>query len=119
MPIWKHHENHCGVYVVTDGTACKIGITNNGNTRLTTLQNGNPRRLTMHVFVRTSSMTEARRVEIAAHKALAAVHLHGEWFGVTPEIASDLVRGVVAGNHNAYNSAEAMTQRALKLLKKR
>ena len=118
MPIEKRHGNRCGVYICTDGTAVKIGIATDWRTRLSGLQCGNPRRITLYKFVHASSMTEARRAEIAAHETLAAVRMHGEWFGTTPEVAATIVHAALDGKPDSYNSIEAMSQRALAIMKK-
>lgn len=118
MPVEKKHRNYCGVYVVTDGTACKVGITDNFATRLVALQNGNPRRIVLYEFVRATSMAAAQRAEQATHRTLAAVRLHGEWFSASPETAAAVVRAALDGKPESYNSFEAMSERALKLLKK-
>ena len=119
MPRAKDHNNHYGVYVITDGTATKIGIATDARTRMCSMQSGNPRRLTLHAFVRTSSMTEARRAEIAAHEALGAVRALGEWFNVTPVMALAVVRAALDGKPDSYGSAEAMSRRALAILKRK
>jgi hypothetical protein len=118
MPVTKHHKNHCGVYICTDGTAVKVGVATDWRTRLVGLQNGNPRRITLYAFVHASSMTAARRAELAAHETLAAVRLCGEWFGTTPEVAAAIVRAALDGKPDSYGSVEAISRRALALLKK-
>lgn len=112
------HQNYCGVYIVTDGTAAKIGITNDVHERIKVMQTGNPRPITLHAFIHASSITQARRAELAAHGTLGAVRLQGEWFAVTPEIAASVVQAALDGKPDSYGSVAAMSQRAMELLKR-
>lgn len=61
----------------------KIGVTMSPNRRLTELQIGNAERLTLiHIEV------GGHKLERAAHKALAAFRLKGEWFARSPEVSA-------------------------------
>lgn len=93
------------VYVIgSDGGPQKIGITDNIESRLTTLQVGITERLRV-VHYRERNQGDARLVERAAHMLLSAKRQKGEWFNISLEEAIDgvgeAVRMVDAGKIKA------------------
>lgn len=78
------------VYIVTDGTFTKVGITNNPRKRLALLQNGNPRALRMIYAHEAPTDDAARRIEREVHSILKAdgKRVRGEWFRVSPSAAN-------------------------------
>lgn len=102
-----------GVYVITPkcGYPSKIGVTGTPSIRLAMLQVGNWHPLEMRDFVFAADFTRrvsrwdrvcnfvsnaAFQLEMDTHKALAEMdmHLNGEWFDVTAEEASAVIRKV-------------------------
>jgi hypothetical protein len=73
---------------------CKIGISNNVDLRLTALQTGNPRRLT--VFGRMEC-GDATALEEIAHEALEEFRLSGEWFDVPTQRVEDVINMLAWG----------------------
>ena len=67
----------CGtIYVLSDGTAVKIGFTmNNPRTRLESCQTGNPRKIELLTTTLGTIEDESR-----VHRMLSAFRLCGEWF---------------------------------------
>lgn len=74
------------VYVIAEEGAevCKIGLTNDPHKRLSVLQTGQSKLLILHA---AWMVADAEALERAAHKALAARRLQGEWFAVTAQHA--------------------------------
>lgn len=60
----------------------KVGITNNLNKRITSLQTGNPAKL---YFYRYWIVSNSKEVERILHSYLAKFHIHLEWFDI-PDI---------------------------------
>lgn len=58
----------------------KIGISNNPEYRLQSLQLGSPDTLFIHSLLRCQSESNARLVERKLHKRFADARIHGEWF---------------------------------------
>lgn len=70
------------VYIITDGTYYKIGITSRLDKRIKMLQVGHPTKLTVVHKSEDMSRASAFYVEKLAHAQLVAHRLHGEWFDV-------------------------------------
>jgi predicted GIY-YIG superfamily endonuclease len=58
----------------------KIGISNNVVGRLSALQTGNPRKLTVVGAYKVKSRRQAHRVETQLHRYLRIGNLKNEWF---------------------------------------
>jgi len=70
------------VYIVTDGSHYKIGITSGDvSRRLAQLQTGNPRRLRI---VKVIGSDDPARTEHTLHVMLQHRRGHGEWFKLSP-----------------------------------
>jgi hypothetical protein len=67
------------VYVLTDGFYYKIGVANNVENRILTLQTGNPHKI-KEVF--SFSIENALNVELKLHKKFSKKQLEGEWFNL-------------------------------------
>lgn len=72
------------VYVISSGDAVKIGISNNPEKRLQSLQTSNPNKLSLEACF---DAEDAQMVEWKSHLALRANRLAGEWFSVSAERA--------------------------------
>lgn len=72
------------VYLISDGTAYKVGYSVNPNKRVAELQTGNPRKLSLLAFV---PGTEAD--EKALHAKYIADNLLQEWFTASPELRAE------------------------------
>lgn len=80
-------HNKCYLYVISDGEHRKIGISLNPKTRLTELQTGNTRKLTLDCLLEFNSQREAKNAEHILHSSLFLDRSSGEWFSATlPQI---------------------------------
>lgn len=87
-------EERQRVYVVgAVGHPTKIGIAKDVDTRLAALNTSSAVRLRAYFHI---EVDDARATEAAAHHALADYRLNGEWFDVTPELAIETVKRLVA-----------------------
>lgn len=77
------------LYVITDGTAYKVGRATDPESRLSSLQTGNPRQLRL---VATEPHADSVGAELSAHKMLANSRIRGEWFEVDEETAVMAIR---------------------------
>jgi len=70
------------VYLIeqADEQYTKIGITNDPETRLSTLQTGNPQQLTLRYLLRCQDFGEAQGLEQVMHFIFAQRAAIGEWF---------------------------------------
>ncbi len=74
-----------------DESAIKIGYAANVKKRLASLQTGSPHELIVLWEFTGLTEAEARKIERAAHKALADKRLKGEWFDATLDEAIEAV----------------------------
>lgn len=87
-------EERQRVYVVgAVGHPIKIGIAKDVDSRLAGLNTSSPVRLRAYFHV---EVEDARAIEVAAHRALTDYRLNGEWFDVTPELAIETVKRLIA-----------------------
>jgi predicted GIY-YIG superfamily endonuclease len=85
-------RGHYTIYLIgSDNSAIKIGYASNIKKRLASLQTGSPHELIVLWEFTGLTETEARKIERAAHEALKAKRLKGEWFDVTLDEAIDAV----------------------------
>lgn len=70
----------------------KIGFAKNVRLRLETLQVGCPFDLCIHHAESTPNELTARRIEKMAHRLLKSSRQRGEWFNVSPTLATETVR---------------------------
>lgn len=68
------------VYFISDGEFLKIGIASDLDRRLTQLQTGNARELTVVSVIECRDMDEARSLEGFLHDRLARLNVLNEWF---------------------------------------
>lgn len=78
------------VYFVQDGTdgPIKIGLADNPEQRLSSLQVGNPRPLTL---LATFQTWEPRKDEAQIHARFAEHRIRGEWFHPHPDLMAQVV----------------------------
>lgn len=71
------------IYFITDGEYVKIGFTDKDDVqqRLSTLQTGNARELTL-----LGTMQGGRESEMLLHQVFSSLRVRGEWFLLTPQI---------------------------------
>ena len=80
------------VYFVVDGDYIKIGYSRQKmNQRLSQLQVGNPRELTMYTTIKCDT---PEKVEIYLHDKFRHVHTRGEWFRSTCEEVDNIVNKI-------------------------
>lgn len=77
-----NEPNPC-VYFITDGQYVKIGKTDNIESRMKSLQTGNPKKLTLIDVIPTK---EPHLVEWGLHQRYAKQHIMGEWYDILDEI---------------------------------
>ena len=70
------------LYVVKCNEFYKIGITDNINSRMTSLRIGNPYKLELHLC---SYFDNAEEVEKQLHKKFEEKHVNGQWFKLLAE----------------------------------
>ena len=68
------------VYLLTDGSQVKIGVSGNLEQRLRNLQTGTGRKIELLAKYEVSSISVAKRVENLLHKHYDQYRLYGEWF---------------------------------------
>lgn len=69
------------LYIISCGDLIKIGVTNNIEQRLVTLQTGNPHEMILEHFERKN---EAYKIEAYLHRIFEPYKVRGEWFkGIT------------------------------------
>lgn len=72
------------VYFIQEGKGnhgyIKIGVSNNVNKRLDSLQTGNPRKLTLMASIKCDTPNNAYRLEKKLHKKFKSQCIRGEWF---------------------------------------
>jgi hypothetical protein len=75
----REPEKGCAgfVYVIKDGEFYKIGIAVDPKARITLLQTGNPRKLTLLHYWQSDN---PRKEEAKIHKRLRRFRVSGEWF---------------------------------------
>jgi predicted GIY-YIG superfamily endonuclease len=66
----------------------KIGVSNNLNKRLSTLQTGNP--IKLYIVRYYLIYTDANRLEKLIHSYLSEYHIHLEWFCISVDILKDI-----------------------------
>ena len=85
--------NKTKIYLISDGTFIKIGITSNIRKRIKNLQTGNPHKLKV-LF--TWYVENAEQLEIQLHKKFERKRKSGEWFDLTDDDVI-IIRNVVMG----------------------
>ena len=70
------------IYLISDGTFIKIGITSNIRKRIKNLQTGNPNKLKV-IF--TYYVDNAEQLEMELHKKFKRKRKAGEWFDLTDD----------------------------------
>jgi len=113
-PAWNYGKfrGQLGfVYIVSRGSACKIGMTANFEKRFRALCAGSPEPSTK-VAARHVPKAGMAMAEAWLHKKFAAQRLNGEWFDISPETAlasmTDALRVARAYDRycNEYDLAE-------------
>jgi predicted GIY-YIG superfamily endonuclease len=74
----------------------KIGVSNNLNKRLSTLQTGNPVKL--YIVRYYIIYTDANRLEKLLHNYLSEYHIRLEWFCISVDILKDIEN--IINKHN-------------------
>lgn len=93
------------VYVISAGPDIqKIGISGNPARRLAGLQQQTPLDLALGF---TLERSDARVIEQAAHRLLAAHRVRSEWFSVSLDVAVDGVRRAIAGERAPRQERES------------
>ena len=77
------------VYLISDGTAYKVGYSVNPNKRVAELQTGNPRKLSL-----LASIPGTEADEKALHQKYISDNLLQEWFAASPELRSEFIKEV-------------------------
>lgn len=110
------------VYVLTDGTATKVGVSkNHPRRRVAQLQTGNSNPIRCYAYRQVAGYLE---VEREAHRRLKARHRRLEWFNVPPADALAVVDAIIAERRrpihrqfvSLWNGLRALAQFAMALL---
>jgi hypothetical protein len=99
------------VYVIYEADTpmiSKIGVAGDVVQRLSSMQVGTWRVLKVGYAVKLPSKSAAHAVERQAHQALSALHVRGEWFGVSPDRAASEVKLAVDQLNQAFLAAAQM-----------
>lgn len=96
---WRDLElPYCTIYIVTADNKwpCKIGVSCAPEKRVRSLQTASWRPLHVANCYWAETVGEARRLEQAVHRRLTEQSrwLHGEWFDMRPEAATEIVEFV-------------------------
>ena len=88
------------LYVIgwTPDGPVKVGFSRDADGRLIDLQSGCPRPL--RIFHKWQVQSPVRRVERAAHQALADYRMTGEWFNVSAAFAREVALNAIATHAN-------------------
>lgn len=78
------------VYFITDGEFIKIGISNNIQKRINSIQTGNPKRLELLRSIECTFESHAINLEKLLHRALSEHRVKGEWFAISQEKINQL-----------------------------
>lgn len=84
----KIFQKPCTVYVigrVGGSNFSKIGISDNPENRLKSLQTGSPHRLFLAFQLEMRCRADAIEVESLAHELMDSARMNGEWFAISPE----------------------------------
>jgi hypothetical protein len=81
------------IYILSlDGSpnVCKVGISINPEQRAKNLQTGSPARISVFRAWCFDNLKDARNLEAIMHAALSEYQMIGEWFGASPDRATEL-----------------------------
>ena len=99
------------VYVTrADHGRCKIGITNNPNSRLLQLSTASAFPLSF-TYIGVAESGDSSNVEREAHAILDRYRVNGEWFDCPPELAIAAINGAAARDWREYLSSRSITGR--------
>jgi hypothetical protein len=82
------------LYVIGEPEPCwnvKIGISRNPHKRLSSLQSGHHSRLVIHRVYEFPDTASARAAERKFHKHFSEDGMCGEWFGIPPSTAIEVI----------------------------
>lgn len=82
------------IYIISDGTHVKIGISKSPEKRLKQLQTGHPMKLSLHK-VREVPSERVKKLEAIIHKTCNYRRLKGEWFNMTLLAAEAAIHDVL------------------------
>jgi hypothetical protein len=82
------------IYIISDGTSVKIGISKTPEKRLKQLQTGHPKKLIL-CKVREVPDDRAKKLENIIHRTCGHYRLKGEWFSMSLPLAESMVHDVL------------------------
>lgn len=90
---WRSRSKKSGyVYIISDGYAVKIGKTQHLKERISSIQNCNPRPITLLQVIETDDMDA---YEHSLHSFFKERKMHGEWFDLLPVFG---IKSIVDGS---------------------
>jgi Meiotically up-regulated gene 113 len=110
--VWTGHPTvtgTCHVYVIADGFCHKVGIADNVERRLATLQTGHPNKLEVISVFTFPTRHAALAVEREAHRRLDRHRVGGEWFNADRNMIVATVTAVArthGGKSDGFDSYE-------------
>lgn len=104
----------CYVYLIKSDNAVKIGVSNNPQSRLITLQTSHHQKLELIYQLQCADQTSAYNVESLLHKRYKSYNVSGEWFSLDAEtvihdLEFALSIGVFVSGRN-FHKTETVTQ---------
>lgn len=86
LPNGSDNPEHGFVYLMTDGSAVKIGKSADLGKRISQIQTGNPNEIILLQAIETDDMA---RVERSLHEWFKKYRMRGEWFDLLPHFGLD------------------------------
>lgn len=90
-----HVRERSSIYVITDGSMTKVGISRKVKKRLSIIRTSCSNKAIQLAFSQEDDLEVVERAEAIAHERLRRFRSHGEWFSVDPERAIKSVKGAV------------------------
>lgn len=100
------------VYLINDGEYIKIGVASDVATRLSDLQVGNPKKLTVEAVIPAKDKQSAKKIEQKLHFAYSRFRKCGEWFAILDVLDMDAWKSFwpsdeyLADKHNLGEDSE-------------
>lgn len=92
------------VYLITDGTYTKVGISSDPQKRLAALQTANPKKLSIAHTVKLMSKESASLLESGLHQYFEKARVSGEWLLLPFDIIRDAIPIVEKSIENTLNA---------------
>ena len=104
MPATAHPtRGPCSVYIISDGTSIKVGISKDPPARIRQLQTAQSRTLRLLGQYEVPTRVKAKNIEARVHRKFKNQLIRGEWFPLSlipkiEQIVDDLASNIESGN---------------------